>query len=533
MNGPDRPTDVAVLEAMLDQADSPIAFLDPALRYVRVNRPYARNSGAAPEALVGRGHFDVFPAEAARRPWFEEVLGSGRPGAVEEAPFVLPWHPEGRVTYWNWTLAPVAGRGGAVAGLVLSARDVTELVLARRRAEATEALAVRRAAELQAVLDAVPAAIFFARDATCSDVQGNAVGQRLLGAAAGTNLSRSAPAPERTPYRTLRGGVEHPPEALPMQRAAREGVEVRDEEWEIVRPDGTRRFILGGATPLRAPGVQGAVGAFVDITARKEAERALAETDRRKDEFLAMLSHELRNPLTPVQNAVAILRLAPPASEAARRARAVIERQVGHFTRLVDDLLDITRIGQGKIALRREPVDLAAVVRRAAEDHVNVLAGRGVDLLPDLPAGALWVEGDPTRLSQVVGNLLHNAAKFTPAGGRVTLSARGGPDGVELEVEDTGAGIEPLLLERIFEPFVQADGSPAGSKGGLGLGLALVRGIAELHGGTVRAESAGPGHGARFRVTLPGARAPRADDGGAPADAPHAPTAERWLSRPA
>ncbi|BDG01985.1 hypothetical protein AMOR_09810 [Anaeromyxobacter oryzae] len=244
--------------------------------------------------------------------------------------------------------------------------------------------------------------------------------------------------------------------------------------------------------------------------ALRQSEQSLREADRRKDDFLGMLSHELRNPLAPIRNSVYILNHADPAGEPARRARAVIQRQTEHLTRLVDDLLDVTRIARGKIELRRERIDVADVVRRTAEDLRAVLSSRDLELVVEVPPARLWVHADETRLAQVVGNLLHNAGKFTPPGGRVEVSVRAGDGIAELRVRDTGVGIEPELLERVFEPFVQSERSLARTQGGLGLGLALVKGIVELHGGSVRAESAGPGRGAELVVILPLASTPEA-----------------------
>jgi signal transduction histidine kinase/PAS domain-containing protein len=237
--------------------------------------------------------------------------------------------------------------------------------------------------------------------------------------------------------------------------------------------------------------------------ALREREQALREADRRKDEFLGMLSHELRNPLAPIRNSVYILRHAAPGGEPAERARAVIERQSEHLTRLVDDLLDVTRIARGKIELRRERLDLRRVVASTAEDFRAFIEGRGVALHASIPEEPLPVDGDATRLAQVVGNLLHNAAKFTGRGDEVTVVARSTEGMAEIRVRDTGAGIEPALLPRVFDTFVQGTQTLARTHGGLGLGLAMVRGLTEMHGGNVRAESAGLGKGADFVVRLP------------------------------
>lgn len=250
--------------------------------------------------------------------------------------------------------------------------------------------------------------------------------------------------------------------------------------------------------------------AFNRMTGRLVSANArLTEADRRKDEFLGMLSHELRNPLAPIRSALHLL--SHPAARPAqtRRAVEVIARQVDHLTRIVDDLLDVTRIARGKIELRRERIDLSEVIARTAEDYRDLLDERHIALAVELP-GPLWADADPTRLAQVIGNLLSNAGKFTPPGGRVTVRAAAHDGRAVIRVTDTGVGMPPELVGRIFEPFVQADRSLARSAGGLGLGLSLVKGIVELHGGAVEARSAGPGAGSELLVELPlAAEAPR------------------------
>ncbi len=252
-----------------------------------------------------------------------------------------------------------------------------------------------------------------------------------------------------------------------------------------------------------------AVG-IVQALLRKRAEEKLraanaelTESDRRKNEFLGMLSHELRNPLAPIRNSIYILDHAAPTGEQARRAKEVIKRQAEHLTRLVDDLLDVTRIARGKIELKRSRIDLSVLMRRAGEDHGTLMRQRGIKLTVEVPREPIWADGDSTRLSQVVGNLLHNSAKFTAPGGEVRLALEVAKGAAEIHVRDTGVGIEPDLLARVFEPFVQGERTIARTDGGLGLGLALVKGITGLHGGSVRAASAGPGQGAEFVVRLP------------------------------
>jgi signal transduction histidine kinase len=233
------------------------------------------------------------------------------------------------------------------------------------------------------------------------------------------------------------------------------------------------------------------------------SEQSLREVDRHKDEFLGMLSHELRNPLAPIRNALYILDHAEPGGQQAARAKEVANRQLAHITRLVDDLLDVTRIARGKIELRRAEVDLAALTRRTAEDHRALMQDRGLELRVVLPPDPVVVNGDETRLTQVVGNLLHNAYKFTPAGGQVALTVGHQSGRAVVHVRDTGVGMDTDTLRTIFEPFIQAKQTLARSEGGLGLGLALVKGLVTMHGGDITARSAGVGRGTEFFLTIP------------------------------
>jgi PAS domain S-box-containing protein len=238
--------------------------------------------------------------------------------------------------------------------------------------------------------------------------------------------------------------------------------------------------------------------------ALRQSEAELRDADARKNEFLAMLSHELRNPLAPIKNSLYILAHARGDGEQAERAERVIGRQVTHLTRLVDDLLDVTRVTRGKIRLDREHLDLDEVVGRTVEDHRNLFARAGVKLALRPSGARLRVHADRTRLTQVVGNLLQNAAKFTPKGGTATVSveSRGGAQAA-VRICDNGVGIGADILPHLFEPFTQADRTLDRSKGGLGLGLALVKGLVEMHDGRVSARSEGPGRGAEFEVVLP------------------------------
>jgi nitrogen-specific signal transduction histidine kinase/ActR/RegA family two-component response regulator len=278
--------------------------------------------------------------------------------------------------------------------------------------------------------------------------------------------------------------------------------------------------VLGRAVPVRdeAGRITRWMGTCTDIheqrlarRALEHSERALREADRRKDEFLAMLAHELRNPLAPISTAAQLLMLS---SDPARvhAAGEVIGRQVKHMTELVDDLLDVSRVTRGLVHLEMETVDFKTVVASAIEQVRPLIDARQHALRTRLPAAPLWVRGDRTRLTQIVTNLLNNAAKFTAPGGELDLGAEVADGEVVLHVRDNGAGIDPALLPHIFGLFTQAERSPDRTQGGLGIGLALVRSLVELQGGSIVADSAGKDCGARFTVRFPEVEAPWAAD---------------------
>jgi len=245
------------------------------------------------------------------------------------------------------------------------------------------------------------------------------------------------------------------------------------------------------------------LGVATDITERKHAEETLRLMDRRKDEFLAMLAHELRNPLAPISNAVRLLKMQEATDPKLALSCNIIDRQVTHMTRLLDDLLDMARIMQGKIRLKIEHFELADIVNNAIETSRPLLESRKQELIISQTMTPQWLEGDHVRLAQVLSNLLNNAAKYTGEGGKIMLSVmRKGSDAV-IEIKDTGIGISPDILPQIFDLFTQADHTLAHSQGGLGIGLTLVRQLVEIHGGTVTAASEGIGQGSTFTVRLP------------------------------
>lgn len=236
---------------------------------------------------------------------------------------------------------------------------------------------------------------------------------------------------------------------------------------------------------------------------RVRSMEALREADRRKSEFLATLAHELRNPLAPIRNALELLRLSGDKPAMLERVRGTMERQVDQMVHLINDLLDIARISSGKMVLQIERVDMQSVIASAVETSLPLIEAGGHELALDLPDAAIWVDVDTVRLSQVLSNLLSNASKYTPHHGRIAISARVSGDAVVIDVSDTGIGIATHDLERVFDMFSQAPHSIGISKGGLGIGLSLVRRLVSLHGGSVSASSAGAGHGSTFTIRLP------------------------------
>jgi PAS domain S-box-containing protein len=297
---------------------------------------------------------------------------------------------------------------------------------------------------------------------------------------------------------------DHPDELPEILRRLSRGERIDHYETVHVRKDGTRVDVSLSISLIRdeAGQVRGASAIARDISERRRSEQ-LAEADRRKDEFLALLAHELRNPLAPIPNAIQVLQDFSPADADLQWARDVIERQVQHLTRLVDDLLDVSRISRGKINLKKECIKLAHVVADAVEIARPHVEARKHQLTVSQPPGPVWLEADATRLAQVVSNLLNNAAKYTEKGGHIWLTvAREGEEAV-LRVRDTGGGIAPEMLPHVFELFTQADRSLDRSQGGLGIGLTLVRHLVEMHGGKVQASSDGLGEGSEFVVRLP------------------------------
>ena len=409
-----------------------------------------------------------------------EVRYPGRDGRIR-------WLSEsGRV------LRDAEGRPARMVGITV---DITE------RKQTEESLRQHESL-LEELLETLPVGVLIAHDPECRRITGNRAGSRLMRIEG--NISRTPAEGDDAPlYRAYRDGVELPLEELPLRRVVR-GAPVEDLEYELRFDDGRSVDLLVSATALHdeSGAIRGAVATLLDVTEEKRARWALQEQDRRKNEFLATLSHELRNPLAPIRNAIAILHLreAPPEAKA---MYAIIERQLQHMVRLVDDLLDVSRITRGRLELRRERLQLEAVVAPALEAVKPAIerAGHALEVsMPDQPA---WLEGDGVRLVQVLVNLLTNAIKYTPGAGRISLRAQLLDRQVSIRITDTGIGLSPEQQKRLFEMFWQAADALEHSEGGLGIGLSLARRVVEMHGGSLVARSEGLGRGSEFEVKLP------------------------------
>ena len=355
---------------------------------------------------------------------------------------------------------------------------------------------------LQAILARAPVPIAVAHDPACRFISANRALAALLRLPPDANISLTPPPGAQPLYRIQRGGRDLGPEELPMQYAIAHRTSVSNE-IEMVRTDGTVIYVQNDVEPLYDThgAIYGCVSVLVDLTARKLAEQALRDADRRKDEFLATLSHELRNPLAPIRTAVELMRIAgDPAI--VEKARATTERQLQQLVRITDDLLDVARIAQNKIEVRMERVDLRTVLQSAVEATRPAIDAQEHTLCMNLPGAPLWADGDAARLAQAFSNLLNNAAKYTDRGGRIDVTARTVDEHVIVSVADTGIGIPSELMPRIFDMYAQGRNHRDRTQGGLGIGLTLARRLIELHGGRIEAASDGAGRGSRFAVTL-------------------------------
>jgi len=483
-----------LVDAIVDYG---IFMLDPQGRIASWNAGAQAIKGYEATEVLGR-HFSLFyPPDAVAQGWPDEELRRARElGRFEDEGWRV--RKDGSRFWANVIITALFEPDGRLAGYGKVTRDLTE----RRRHEEQLRESEQR---FRLLVEGVKDYAIYMLDPDGLIRSWNSGAQEIKGYRAdeviGQHFSMF--------YSAADADAGHPQdeldEALLEGRAEREG-------WRV-RKDSSVFWANVAISPLRdAEGrLRGFAKVTRDMTERRRLQ-ALEDSSRRMNEFLAMLAHELRNPLAPIRNAVTVMQLEPVQSPVLRSSRDVIDRQLSHLTRLVDDLLDVGRMSTGKIRLRKEKVLYGQVVARAVEAVRPLLDARRHQLTVDLPPGDLWLEADGTRLAQVLQNLLVNAAKFTPEGGRIALSVALEGKRVLTRVRDNGVGLAPQALEQVFELFSQGDGQAAAKESGLGIGLTLARSLVEMHGGTLHAESEGPGRGATFCFFLPHAQA--AQEGG-------------------
>lgn len=491
-----------IIEMLFDEHGKPADY-----RFLQINPAFERETGL--RGALGRTVLEMVPKHDAN--WLEiygRVALTGEPVRFED-------YSQSLRRWFSVFAFPFAGSTSRQIGLLFS--NVTE----RKRAE--EAIR-HHTEEIEALLNAAPLGVYLV-DADFKIREMNPIAREVFGDIPGGVTGRDfeevmrllwerqyADQVARIFRHTLETGEPYFTPERAEYRIDRNIIEYY--EWHLNRitlPDG--RY--------------GVVCYFRDISqrvqARKEIERshdALRETDRRKDEFLAMLAHELRNPLTPIRNAAQILKFPGVDAESRRAASDMLDRQVGQMVRLVDDLLDVSRITRGKIGLRKQRVELATIVNHAVETVRSLCESKHHKLTVELPPEPVYLDADPARLTQIVGNLLHNACKFTRRGGHIGLTARGERGQAVIRLRDDGIGIAPDQLPRIFEMFTQADTSLERTQSGLGIGLTLVKNLVEMHEGTVEARSPGIGKGSEFIVRLPAIAEPAAPEPSEPSPLP-------------
>ncbi len=502
------------LQTLADNTPDILARFDRQLRHVFVSAAIERMTGRAPQEFIGRTPRELGMPAGLSDCWENAVQAAFQTGQAQTVEFNYP-APAG-LHHFSGRFVPEFGPQGAIEHVLGVLHDITE----QKRAEQD----INRLLEEERHYSRLLARMAQASRKMHASLSADEIVQVL------TQQAREILGARRAVTRLT---LEAPDERT-LQAVA-----VADDTPPTDPPPGGTLL----AVPLTGQGgqqigiVQLAGGPYGEFTAEDRAvlmqlaaiastslENAclyasLREADHRKDEFLATLAHELRNPLAPIRNGLEILRRSGQLTGPAARARDMMERQLAHMVRLVDDLLDVSRISRGKVDLRLARITLQSVVDNALESSRPAIEGSGHSLVLQLATQPVWIEGDLTRLAQVVSNLLNNAAKYTPAGGRIELSAQAEAGRAVIRVIDNGTGISADMLPRVFDLFAQVDRTIEHSQGGLGIGLSLVKKLVELHGGDIRAESAGLSQGSRFTVRLPlagppGHAAPSASENG-------------------
>ncbi len=481
------------------------------LEILAVNDAFLRSVSRQRADVLGRPLFDVFPNDPddPRDTGVQDLARSIRTaiatGTTQTMPaqrYPIEMHRDGHSLfedmYWSATNTPVYRPDGSLLCVSHTTIDITAQVKAEQALKASKE-------DLATVLRVAPVGMLVV-DRSGGVIERNPEHAALFGDDVSTHRERVDP-------REWQGWFIDGPDAgralaladWPLQRALQgetvSQVPIRVKSFYSE----TVRTMLVSSAPMRGPAgeVTGAVAVSMDIEARIRAEQALQEADRRKDEFLAMLAHELRNPLAPIGTAATLIMRSHRDDEQLQRTSKVIARQVAHMSGLVDELLDVARVTRGLITLDRTVLDAKRILADALEQARPAIEARGHDLWVNQPPRPAFVLGDHKRLVQVLANLLNNAAKFTPEGGFIQVDLAIGQENVRMSVTDNGPGMSPELIARAFELFAQGERTLDRSQGGLGIGLALVRSIVSLHGGQVDAQSDGPGQGTRFTVSLP------------------------------
>ena len=472
------------LRLFVEQAPISIAMLDRNLNYIATSRRWIAEYGRGYDDLTGRNHYEVHPDVSDE---WKKVHRDALAGAIVKNDDDIWVQADGSKHWLRWAVHPWTDESGNIGGIIISAEDIT----ARRLAEQ----GLRDSQADMSRAQAVGQIGSWRLNVQHNELLWSDENHRIFGIPRGTPLT----------YETFLSTV-HPDDREYVDRMWMAGLQGAPYDIE-------HRLVVGGEVKWVREKAElefdeegrllGGFGTTQDITELKQAELALIEADQRKDEFLAMLAHELRNPLTPIRNAAHVLGRLGIQEPRVQWAQETIERQVVHLTQLVDDLLDVSRIVHGKVVLKKESVELAALVSQAMDMALPLIEAKGHRIEVRLPTEPVHLEGDPVRLSQVLLNLLDNAVKYTPNGGKIELEARVEGRVIEIRVRDNGIGIPKELLPGVFDLFQQGERTLDRTQGGLGIGLTLVKRLVEMHGGLLEANSAGPGLGSEFTIWLP------------------------------
>lgn len=500
----------------------------PEITILDVNDSFLHTVSLTREEMVGRKLFEVFPDNpadpedtgiAALRHSITEAVASGQRQLLPVQRFpIKKTHADGQAVFeerfWSASNTPIYDEDGTMACILHTTIEVTRQVQAEAALRRSERHAIEAAHQaeaerlrLDAVLEAAPVGI------TVADTNGaillvNPENERIWG----HNLPLSRNPKECCDWKgwwtdaSEKHGQRVEPCEWPLARALRgENAPHSVIEIEPFDDPTLRHTVFVSGAPIKNPQgqVEGAVATVMDITDRVKAEKELKEANRRKDEFLAMLAHELRNPLAPISAAAELLKTGQLDEGRLKHATAVISRQVTHMVGLVDDLLDVSRVTRGLAVLEKNKVDIKRVVADATEQIRPVIEARDHSLTVHIPPEPAFVLGDHKRLVQVFANVLNNAAKYTPPSGNISLAMEVDGDHIKVTVADNGVGMDAALLKRVFDMFAQAERTSDRSQGGLGIGLALVKSLVELHDGRVFASSEGIGKGSQFTICLP------------------------------